>query len=331
MINIGLIGAGPNGTGNIKKLVAHADRARLAAVADLSAEAAQKVAAEYGDAETKVVSDFQDFFDCVDMVVISSPNFLHTEQAIACANAGKHVWIEKPMALTVEDADKICAAVDAAGVKSFVGFSVRFGAVPRTLGAYYKDGTLGDLKSIWSRRLCNLNMARGWRSDFAKSGGVMSELIAHEIDWMLEIAGIPKTVYCRIQSENNSDPRDNDHVWMTFGFDNDATGTIEGAQTADIADYYKGIVGTKGSIHDRKWGGEAHLKDKDGDRQVDNLDGIDKHGLFLDVIEGKQEPVVDAHWGRLIVAITERALDSAVNGTVVDLSDLAAMYEGVAK
>lgn len=324
MINIGLIGAGPNGTGNVKKLVAHSDRARLAAVADLNEEAAKTVAAEHGDADTKVVSNFEDFFDVVDLVVISSPNFLHTEQAIACANAGKHVWIEKPMALNTADADRICAAVDAAGVKSFVGFSVRFGAVPRTLGSYAKEGKLGKLRSIWSRRLCNLNMARGWRSDFSKSGGVMSELIAHEIDWMLDIAGIPTSVYCRIQSENNSDPKDNDHVWLTFGFENGATGTIEGSQTAQIADYYKGIVGEEGTVHDRKWGGEAHLKDKDGDRQVDNLEGIDKHGVFLDVLEGKREPVCDAHWGRLIVALTDKALDSAVSGQVVDLSDLVA-------
>ena len=321
MINIGLIGAGPNGTGNIKNLCKDASRARLAAVADLNAEAAQQVAKEYGDDQTITVSDYTEFFDAVDMVVISSPNWLHPEQAIACANAGKHVWIEKPMALSIADADRICEAVDRAGVQSFVGFSVRFGSVPRTLGQTFKDGTLGELRSIWSRRLCNLNMARGWRSDYAKSGGVMSELIAHEIDWMIDIAGLPTSVYCRIQSEHNSDPRDNDHVWLTFGFADGSTGTIEGAQTAEIADYYKGIVGTKGTVHDRKWGGEAHIKDKDGDRQMEALPGESKHDLFLDALEGKAKSVADVHWGRIVVAITEKALESAVSGQVVDLTD----------
>ena len=319
MIRLGLIGAGPNGTGNIRNLLKHGDRCRLTAVADPVTEAAERVAAEFG--ADHVVADCSECFDHVDAVVISSPNWLHPDHAVACAGAGKHVWIEKPMALTTAEADRICAACDAAGVKSFVGFSVRFGGGPRTITQRYRQGELGELRSIFSQRSSNLfkHGITGWRADFSRSGGVMAELLAHEIDWMVDAVGDPDSVYCRIASRRNADPRDNDHVWLTFGF-GDATGTIEGAQDVLAAEYHKGIIGEAGSCTDRQWGGVVHLHDGDGDRQIDLLPAFDKHGHFLDVIEGRCESVADCHHGRKIVHLSEQALDSAVSGQVVPLT-----------
>jgi len=324
MIQFGLIGAGPNGRGNIRRLTENKQRARLAAVADLNPQLGSEAAKELGDDETRVVESFEDFLETVDAVVISSPNFLHCDQAIACAEAGKHLWIEKPMALSVAEADRICAAVDKAGVHSFVGFSVRFGGVPRTIARYYREGGIGELRSIWSRRLTRMQMKASWRKDFVKSGGVMSELIAHEIDWMLDAAGLPESVHCRIQSDAASDPRDNDYVWMMFDYGPGATGSIEGAQNADIADYYKGIVGSTGSIADRSWGQEVWFQKKNEPKadQLEPDEPFCKHRHFLDVLEGKAQSVADVHWGRRVVAITERALESAVRGEIVSLKGI---------
>lgn len=324
MIRFGLIGAGPNGRGNIRRLTEDKERARLAAVADLNRQVGSEAAKELGDDETRVVEHFEDFLDAVDTVVISSPNFLHCDQAIACAEAGKHVWIEKPMALSVAEADRICAAVDRAGVHSFVGFSVRFGGVPRTLVRNYRTGEIGELRSIWSRRLTRLKTEASWRKDFVKSGGVMSELIAHEIDWMLDAAGLPESVLCRIQSDAPGDPRDNDYVWMMFDYGPGATGTIEGAQNADIADYYKGIVGSSGSIADRSWGRKVWLQKKGEEKavQLEPDEPFSKHRHFLDVCEGNAQSVADVHWGRRVVAITERALESAIRGEIVSLQGI---------
>ena len=323
MIQLGLIGCGKNGAGNIEKLVAHSGRCRLAAAADLNAELAKAVVAESGDAETRVVSDFHEFLDEVDAVVISSPNFLHAEQAIACAEAGKHVWIEKPMALSLAEADAICEAVRKSGVHSFVGFSIRFNATPRTLAAQFAAGEIGDLVSIWSRRLIDLKRS-GWRREFAKSGGVMSELIAHEIDWLTAITGMPESVYCRVQADEKEglpkDPRDNDYVWMTFGLPGGATGTIEGAQNAPFSEFYRGIVGSTGSVCEAEHGQKVYHYHAPKEREeVSRLERLDKHGHFLDVLEGRTQSMADAQRGREIVAITEKALESAVSGEAVSL------------
>jgi predicted dehydrogenase len=89
MIRIGLIGAGPRGIGNMKKLLAHDKRCVCSGIADPMQDNAEKAATELGGVE-HIVSDYKDLFEHSDAIVIASPNFLHAEQAIASAEAGKH-------------------------------------------------------------------------------------------------------------------------------------------------------------------------------------------------------------------------------------------------
>ena len=117
-IRIGVIGAGGNATGHVQIFMKYPDRCRIVAVADPFQPAAEKLAALCG---AKTNPDFTAFLDEVDAVVVSSPNFLHPEQTIVCAEHGKHVWCEKPMALNDEDARRMAAAVKKSGVASFVG------------------------------------------------------------------------------------------------------------------------------------------------------------------------------------------------------------------
>jgi len=320
MINMALIGAGPNGAGNVKKLIG-TGRALLIGVADINILAAEKIAREFGNSSTKVSKKFQDVIDDADFVVISSPNFLHCEHAVACAKAGKHLWIEKPMALSIKEANQICSAVEQSKVKSFIGFSVRFSPFSIFMKEKVESGEIGKIHSIWSRRLCSLNIPQGhWRKEYVKSGGVMSELVAHEIDWIINIVGMPESVYCRKQSDLNDDIRANDHVWLTFGFSNGATGTIEASQNSLISDYYKGIVGSRGSIYDRAWGTELYMTDENGkEHRIETKKGFDKYSHFLDVIEGKADSVADVFYGRKVVEISELAIESAISGKVIKI------------
>ncbi|MBD3244051.1 MAG: hypothetical protein GF331_25895 [Chitinivibrionales bacterium] len=322
MIRIGVIGAGPMGRGNASKLAAHADRCRLACVIDPNTESAQAVAEKHG---ARVFDNYIAALDEVDAVVIATPNHLHADQAVACAQAGKHVFIEKPMALSTADADRIVDAVDTAGVVSFVGFSVRFDAVPFTMKSIYESGDLGRLRSIWSRRIGFSRPGRRpgkpWRRDVAMSGGVLSELMAHEIDWMVSIAGIPDTVFCRKMSREHTDERNNDHIWLTLGFGAELTGTIEGSQMGTIADYYRGLMAEQGSLFTRNWGNDLFRQTSgDSEDHLTDIAGFDKYAHFLDAIEGKCASVADAAWGRTIVALTETALQSAITGRALAFS-----------
>jgi len=320
MVRIGIIGAGGNGSGHARAFAKLAGRCRVAAVADPVVEAAQKLAAAH---DARAVADPADLLDEVDAVVVSSPNDLHPEHTILAAQAGKHVLCEKPMALSTADADRMADAVRQAGVASLVGFSVRFDRSVTAMRRAFRAGRLGDMISIWSRRLTWFDpaMRSAWRMDYARSGGLMAELLAHEIDWIVDVAGDPVSLYCRKASRRHTDPGENDHVWLTLAFDSEATGTIEGSQMAPIADYYRGIVGTEASAYTAEWGGKV-LMQKAGEKKTAELERpapLDKHAHFLDVIEGRVESACDVEWGRKIVRISEKAIESAVSGRVVGL------------
>jgi predicted dehydrogenase len=318
MIRIGVIGTGRLGTRHAQHF-AGLERCTVTAVADPNEEAAQAIAQELG---AQAFTDCNEMFDEIDAAVIASPNFLHAEQAIACANAGKHVWIEKPMALTTADADRIVAAVEAHGVKSFVGFSVRFEGVIRTMQRLFDEGQVGDLVSIWSRRMSysRHRNPESWRHSHTASGGFMSELLAHEIDWIVAIAGLPTSVYCRIATRVADDPRANEHVWMTLAFGPKASGMLEGSAMSFVPDYYRGVTGTEGGIYTQDWGRALVLSKGRDDSTALELDpSLDKYAHFLDVIEERCPSQADAAWGRSVVMVGEKALDSAVSGAVEPL------------
>ena len=83
--------------------------------------------------------------DAVQAVSVCTPNDLHAEQAIACAESGRHILLEKPMALTMSDARAIEAAVRRAGVRSLVGFVLRWNPLFQNIKAMLADGLLGPL------------------------------------------------------------------------------------------------------------------------------------------------------------------------------------------
>lgn len=329
MIRIGVIGAGNNARGHIRNFSQLSDRSRIAAVADPVLALAQEAV----DGLDAVACDsFDQFLDDVDAVIISSPNFLHPEHAIACAEAGKHVWIEKPMALNTADAKGIVDAVKRHNVKSFVGFSVRFDGLHQLFKSHLEENKLGRPLSIWSRRLAfsRSHIHKTWRNDFEKSGGVMSEIIAHEIDWIVHLVGQPESVFCRIRGRNTDHPLDNDHVWITFNFADGLTGTIEGSMMSPMPEYYRGVSGEDAAVYTNKWSSEAYLveastsEDKKEPVELSIPGKFDKASHFLDIIEGKADSQADAQWGLNIVSLTDALLESARSVSVVPLSNWAA-------
>ncbi|MBA7588754.1 Inositol 2-dehydrogenase/D-chiro-inositol 3-dehydrogenase [subsurface metagenome] len=83
-------------------------------------------------------------------MVIASPNASHAEQAVAAAEAGKHIYLEKPMAISLEDCRKIVKAVDNSNVKCDMGYHRRLSPLPQYAKGLIKDGKLGDLALVES-------------------------------------------------------------------------------------------------------------------------------------------------------------------------------------
>jgi predicted dehydrogenase len=317
MIRIGVIGAGPNAAGHVSYF-AQSPRSKVIAVADPDTQRAHTLAEEAG---AQPIADYRDFLDQVDAVVVSSPNFLHREHAIACAEAGKHVYCEKPMGLSLNEARLIAGAVNQAGVKSVVGFSPRFDGTVQTMQRVAHSGEIGQVVSVCSRRLMHMEQVQGgWRADHERSGGLLYEINIHELDWMMAIAGDVSSVYARTWAANRKGPRCNDQIWVTLNFANDAVGMHEGSWLCAQPQFYRSVQGTDGGLCTNEWGNELYLARNGENRQTLKPDNhFDLRGHFLDCIEHNASPVADVNWGLKVMTVSEAVLESAATKQLVQL------------
>ncbi|MEU2624734.1 Gfo/Idh/MocA family oxidoreductase [Streptomyces sp. NPDC007157] len=162
-------------------------RPELVTVAEEVPGRAEEAAAQFGFASTtrdwrEVVADPR-----VHAVSITAPNFLHREIGVAMAEAGKHIWIEKPVGLTAEDAGAVADAVAKAGVQGTVGFNYRNApavAYARDLIAAGELGTVTHVRiRLFSDYAAHPDGALTWRYERARGGtGVLGDLASHGVD-----------------------------------------------------------------------------------------------------------------------------------------------------
>ena len=141
-VGVALIGSGRMGAFHAETLARRLPQARLAAVADPMPGAAERLAGALG--ADRAYTDVAQLWDDpeVDAVVIAAPARSHADLVVAAAAAGRHVFCEKPMAVTLADADRAIDAARAAGVVLQVGFNRRFAADWRAARLLLDAGTL---------------------------------------------------------------------------------------------------------------------------------------------------------------------------------------------
>jgi myo-inositol 2-dehydrogenase/D-chiro-inositol 1-dehydrogenase len=149
-VGVALVGAGRMGAFHAETLARRLPGARLAAVADAAPGAAERLAGELG--ADRAYTDAAQLWDdpAVDAVVIAAPARSHADLVVAAAAAGRHVFCEKPMAVTLPDADRAIDAARSAGVVLQVGFNRRFAADWRAARALLDAGTLGTPRLLRS-------------------------------------------------------------------------------------------------------------------------------------------------------------------------------------
>jgi myo-inositol 2-dehydrogenase / D-chiro-inositol 1-dehydrogenase len=149
-VGVALVGAGRMGAFHAETLARRLPGVRLAAVADAAPGAAERLAGELG--ADRAYTDAAQLWDdpAVDAVVIASPARSHADLVVAAAAAGRHVFCEKPMAVTLPDADRAIDAARSAGVVLQVGFNRRFATDWRAARALLDAGTLGTPRLLRS-------------------------------------------------------------------------------------------------------------------------------------------------------------------------------------
>lgn len=162
----------------------------------------------------------------VDAIVLATPNSQHVDQIRRVAQAGKHVFVEKPFSLTSDGARAAMDAVRAAGVVLGVGFNRRFHPSVRELRSRVKSGRLGVMCTIMAELTATTGFYRAsdsWRvNPEEEPAGAMASIGVHLVDGMIDIGGRIREVHC--VSEHRAGPHGDDSTSLLLKLENGGTG-----------------------------------------------------------------------------------------------------------
>ena len=225
-MKIGILGAGFMGSTHAAGWAA-TDAEIVGFVAKPGEAAAQQLAEQYN---VQVYNDLETFLPHVDVVDICTPTHLHYAMALKAAEAGKHIFCEKPLTRTLEESQALIDACKKAGVKLSVGHVVRFFPEFKQAKALVDSGQIGQLAVVRLARetFCPKKAEDNWFVDFEKSGGVILDLMVHDFDYARWLAGDVETVYAKNILSANSVAQI-DHALVILTHKNGTISHIEGS------------------------------------------------------------------------------------------------------
>ncbi|MFO1324704.1 MAG: Gfo/Idh/MocA family oxidoreductase [Burkholderiales bacterium] len=188
-LRLGVAGLGRAFMLMLPTFAAHA-RVHVVAAADPRSEARERFAADFGGRTYATVDALADDPD-VDALYIASPHQFHAEHVVAAARRGKHVLVEKPMAVTLAECDAMIEAARAGGVRLIVGHSHSFDAPILHTRALIESGAFGRVRMITAAYYTDFlyRPRRPEELDTARGGGVVFSQGAHQIDVVRLLAG----------------------------------------------------------------------------------------------------------------------------------------------
>ena len=316
MISAAIVGLGRWGRSFVESVQGRSTRIRFLRGVDTVPDAAREFAALHG---LRVTADLTEVLadPGVQAIVLATPHSLHREQVIASARAGKQVFCEKPLALTLTGALAMTEACRSAGVVLGVGHNRRFWPAVREASRLAGSGELGELLHVEGHNSNeNSDQVRvGWRLSPAESpGGGMTGAGLHVLDTLVSLAGPVKRVQAQLLSRKPG-PAPLDSVAAIYEFANGASGLL--ATVRATPSYWRiNAFGTTGSAEVL---GETELVLRRTGEQpqrfvlapVDSL--LAELEAFADAVEGRAPfPVSHAQMLRTVAALeaTIRAMQS---------------------
>lgn len=325
-LKFGILGCGRISSKHVDALINNNEEAELVVVYDIVEELAIGKKNQYESktegSNVKVYKDYNDFVkdDNIDVVTIATISGYHAQQAIDCLNHGKHVLIEKPMALTIEDADKIIKLGKEKNKKVCVSHQNRFIPAVQKLRRAIDEGRFGKLihgtaRTLWARD-DNYYKQALWRGTKALDGGTLMNQCIHNIDllqWMM--GGEVERLYSETDTFiRNIETEDFGAILMRFK--NGAVGIVEGSVCVYPINLEESlsIFGEKGTVvlsgdKIKTWKFED---EKDYDKIEDDEMNLGHTPLYKDFIEAiklDREPLVNGEEGKKAIEIILRAYE----------------------
>jgi len=338
-LRICLVGAGRAAKVHGKSIVRYLPSAEVSVVVDTDKNTLEETGNLLGI--EKRFTSFEEALEksIFNAVVISTPTFTHADLAISAANAGKHIFLEKPMALSIEECDAIIDAVQKAGVISQLGFMRRFDPDFILANERIIAGDIGNPMMIKSLTH-GPGLPPPWACDFETSNGNLAEVNSHDWDcvrWLMN--SNPDRVYAEVanfkgkaRGVQSEDFYDNSLV--NIRFENNGLGSISGVCPCDYGyDARVEIIGEKGILQIGELKGQSIVVCTDKDQGLitpifktwpHRFESayINEMEHFVNCVLQDLEPRVGLNDGRWAVASVLAATKSFQNGVPVKLSEI---------
>lgn len=249
-LKIGVIGAGRIGKLHANNLKSAVPGAEVAAISDVNFAAAKALAEKLG--VSKVYEDYQKILEDkeIDAVFICASTDMHSPISIASAQAGKHIFCEKPIDHDLEKIATVLKEVKKAGVKYQVGFNRRFDRNFKHVREVVKDGKIGDIHIV---RVTSRDPEAPPASYVKTSGGIFVDMTIHDFDMMRFLTGSEveevSTFGAVLVDPEIGKAGDVDTCIINLRFKNGALGVIENSRQAVYGyDQRVEVFGSKGCI-----------------------------------------------------------------------------------
>ncbi len=328
-VNIGVIGAGRIGRIHGRNLKFQVPGAKIIAIADVIIESAKKLADEL---EIPVCEeDYRRLLrkDDIQAVIICSSTDTHAQIIIEAAEAGKHIFCEKPIALEMDKIDRALAAVDKAGVKLQVGFNRRFDPSFKKAKELVEAGKIGTPHLL---RISSRDPQPPPLDYIRVSGGLFLDMMIHDFDmarYLLkeEVTEMMATGHCLIDSSIGQ-CGDIDTAVVLLKFQSGALGTIDNSRQAAYGyDQRIEVFGSEGSVVvENKTPTEVTLHSAESIQSDKPLHFfleryqeayLAEMNHFITCILEDKKPSVSGVDGKISVAMGYAALESLKKGTFV--------------
>lgn len=261
-VRIGLIGIGRWAVdvhiANLKRL----PNAAVVALCSRSEENRARGAEAVGGAP-RLFASAEELLACdeVDAVIVSTPNNSHARLSTAALRAGRHVYCEKPMAVSVAEAQGVAEAVDAAGKVFMTGFELRYSDVAQTIRRLIAEGAVGRPRVLVTGTSRPWFFRGGWRFDPEISGGIFAEMTSHYTDLVTYLAGVPP-LYISAMTSHPEDPRRSPDTTVAIEFEGKTVGSVSmilGAVGSKAKTIPVEVIGEEGHIVGEIGDGIVHL------------------------------------------------------------------------
>ncbi len=334
-VRICLIGCGRAGMIHARSYAGNVTNAELIALCDPFEENLRAA-----NAEIPVKYLYTDYREVmknseIDAVIVVTPTQFHHDVVIAAANAGKHVFCEKPMANTETECDEMIEACRRNGVKLQLGFMRRFDQNFRRGKELIDAGAVGKVAMIKSNTY-GPSEPKPWMYDVHKSYGPIGEVNSHDFDTLRWYAGAEVRRIHAIGNNSRSPevaeqfPDYYDSCCVLLEFKNGVIGTITGAQYVKYGyDSRAEILGTDGIIKvGAQRANEVELVTRDRKIETDSMDSwrtlfreayVAEAKSFIDCIQNNTTPEVTGHDGKMALILVNQGLRSILEHRPIEL------------